>query len=482
MKKINLKKIKINQNKVNFFNFGEIKGGDFLITNDFGLFAVLTPNQFKDFLEGKLKKNTLIYEELKNKGFLKNLSLYQEERLINFYRRKRSNLFNQGPSLHIMVVTLRCNFSCIYCQANSRPIQEKEYDMGLDTAKKTVDFIFETPSPSVKIMFQGGEPLVNWSVVKFVVEYARKKQIETQKKLNIFLVSNLTLMTEKKLNFLIENNVHICTSLDGPRNIHNKNRPWVNNDSYAATTKWIKKIREKGKNIVAMLTVTKESLKYPEEIINEYLKKGFYLIHLNMITYLGRSKNPKNKFSYSAEEFISFWEKAMDYIISANEKGRIIIERESGIMLQKIMTMKNSGYTDLDSPCGAVFRQITYNYNGKIYTCDEGRMIGDDTFLIGDITNSYQEIILNDKAKTMIAASCLENTTCDQCVYKPYCGICPVKNYVYYGNLFPQIINTDHCKIKKAQFNYLFSRIQDEKIRMIFEKWIKADKNMIFYE
>jgi hypothetical protein len=79
----------------------------------------------------------------------------------------------------------------------------------------------------------------------------------------------------------------------------------------------------------------------------------------------------------------------------------------------------------------------------------------------------------------MLAASCLENTTCDLCVYKPYCGICPIRNYTYYGNLFPQIKSTDWCKIKTAQFDYLFQKMRDIKIRRFFEKWVglKNKKN-----
>ena len=94
-------------------------------------------------------------------------------------------------------------------------------------------------------------------------------------------------------------------------------------------------------------------------------------------------------------------------------------------------------------------------------------------FLLGKITDNYKEIILNNKTKTMITASCLENTACDNCAYKPYCGVCVVKNYAYYGTLFPQILNTDHCKIKKAQFSYIFNKIQkEEEVKKIFESWV----------
>lgn len=468
-----LKNIKISSRKVGFFRFGKIDG-NYLLTNDFGSYAILTPNQFKNFLEGKLNKENQAYEELRGKGFFKNIPFYQRKELISTYRARKSNLFKSGPSLHIVAVTLRCNFKCIYCQASSRSLKEKKYDMSLDTAKKTVDFIFDTPNPFISIEFQGGEPLVNWPVVKFIVEYAREKSQKTGRNLKIQSVSNLTLMTEKKLEFLIKNKVSICTSLDGPKKIHNKNRPWLGGDSYKTTTDWIKKIK-KNRRVGALLTISKYSLKYPKQIIDEYLKWGFQSIHLRPLSYLGYAEAYQDKIGYSVKEFIRFWKESMDYIISINKNGRYFEERESHIMLQKIMTNKNPGYTDLSSPCGAVLGQMLYNYDGNIYTCDEGRMLENDTFLIGNITNKYKDVILNSKTRVMMAASCLENTSCDYCVYKPYCGICPLKNYVYYGNLFPQIENTEHCKIKKAQFNYFFSKMRDKKVEEIFKKWVKKE-------
>ena len=99
-------------------------------------------------------------------------------------------------------------------------------------------------------------------------------------------------------------------------------------------------------------------------------------------------------------------------------------------------------------------------------------MLKDDTFLIGDVnTNNYESIIAGGKTKTMLVASCLENLSCDFCAYKPYCGVCPVKHYAYYGNLFPYMQSTDFCKIKMAQFEYLFEKIQDEEIKKIFIRW-----------
>ena len=149
-------------------------------------------------------------------------------------------------------------------------------------------------------------------------------------------------------------------------------------------------------------------------------------------------------------------------------------------MLTKILTDKDPGFLDLRSPCGAAIGQLVYNYDGKVYTCDEGRMVKDDTFMLGDVNkDDYKKIISNPKVKTMVMASTLDNLSCDYCVYKPYCGVCPVLSYALYGNLFPQIINTDQCKIHKEMFDYLFRKLQNERIKEVFHKWLVYGRGQV---
>jgi radical SAM protein with 4Fe4S-binding SPASM domain len=121
---------------------------------------------------------------------------------------------------------------------------------------------------------------------------------------------------------------------------------------------------------------------------------------------------------------------------------------------------------------------MAFNFDGAIYTCDEGRMaarMGHDNFRIGDVSSSrFNELIDHDVTKTMCVASCLDNHAgCADCAYKPYCGVCPLVHYMEYGTIFPQISATDQCKIKIAMFDYLFSKITTPKMKVIFERWLE---------
>ncbi len=474
--KIKFNNISIDEDKVNPFCYEKFED-KFLITNDFGYYYFLKTEDFKKFIKGELDEDSELYSELREKGFIKDLS--KLDKLNQRYVKKKSFL-KRGPSLHIVEVTLRCNYNCIYCQASSESMDKEELDMDVETARKVVDRAFETTSDSITIEFQGGEPLVNWEVVKFIVEYARGKEKNYNKDLRFALVSNFSLMDQEKFDFFIKNGVNLCTSLDGPEELNNKNRPYSKGNSYKEAVKWIKKYRkekEKNKNmgnIGSLVTVSRYSLDKPKEIIEEYRSLGFQDIHLRPLSYLGHSGGEnRKKIGYSTEEFMDFWKEAMEYILKLNKEGEYFSERGARIMLTKILTDRDPGFTDLSSPCGAVIGQVVYGYNGDLYTCDEGRMIDEDVFKLGSIENtSYEEMINSDTCKTMINASTLENQSCDMCVFKPYCGVCPVKNYALQGTLFPQMPNTDWCKLKKGQLSYLFEKLQDNKNKEIFKNWV----------
>ncbi len=482
MKDEKIEKIELKNDRLNFFRFKNIKD-KVLMTNDFGNYSFLTKEEFRNLLEGKMGDSEPKMKELKDRGFIK--TDLNVDKALTLYRKRNASIF-YGPFLHIMVMTLRCNYKCVYCQASAVDMNTNKYDMTIDDAKKTVDFIFTTPSPVITIEFQGGEPLVNWPAVKFVTEYTRQKEKETGKKAFLALVSNLSLMDEEKFKFFMDNGVGLCTSLDGPEELHNMNRPYPGQNSYKETVKWIERIKdwekEKAKEgidiylLSALLTVSRRSLKFYKEIIDEYLKHGFNGIHLRSLSNLGYSATAKNTIGYSTEEFLDFWKKSLDYIIDINKSGTYFMERGSQIILKKIIKAMDPGYVDLKSPCGAVIDQVLYNYDGKIFTCDEGRMCGGDTFQIGKIsgensTKKYNDLAEGDKVKTMVVASTLDNTSCDNCAYKPYCGICPIVNYMETGSMTPQIQNTSWCKRHKAMIDYLFEKLQDPEIYEIFKSW-----------
>lgn len=465
--------------EVGFFRFKKLQD-KFLLTNIVGDYIFLKPPVFQKFIQGKLEKDNFYYKILKNKGFLKD-SEANLAKIIIKYRKKHDFLYF-GPSLHIIVVTLNCNYQCIYCQASSRYYKNKnrqKFDLDKKTAAKIINFIFKSPNKSLTIEFQGGEPLLNWPVVKFIIERVEQLNKQYHKDILFSLVSNFSLMDENIFSYCRKHNVSLCTSLDGPAELHNINRPMPEGNSYQATQKWIKYIKDdedKNKNVYklnALLTVSRASLQYPIQIIDEYLQNGFTGIHLRPLSQLGVSYNNFNQIGYSEEEFFKFWKQALDYIIELNKRKIFFYERGVALILSKIFKSQDPNFMDLRSPCGAGIGQLLYNYDGNIFTCDEGRMLQNNTFLLGNVNkNSYEQIIDSPKLKTVCQASILENLSCDTCVYQPFCGVCPVLNYALYGNIFAPPINTFWCKFHQDMLDYIFLKMQDPDIKSIFKSWV----------
>ena len=168
--------------------------------------------------------------------------------------------------------------------------------------------------------------------------------------------------------------------------------------------------------------------------------------------------------------FIDFWKKCADYIIELNKKGVRIRERTMVIILSKILGQQDAGYTDMRSPCGACLSQLAYDYDGSIYSCDEGRDF--DIFKVGNVSQEYPEVVGCDKSCMIISSSVISNTSCDECVWKPYCGICPVIGFSETNSLIPSVSEHFRCKVHDAQFNYIFEKIQDSEFQKIVKSWI----------
>lgn len=435
-----------------------LRGGT-LFTTDHGSWVFLTKEEHNILKTGKADDQLLGL--LKEKGIL--IDENNIKKIVKEYRKKCRYLF-EGVSLHIVIPTLRCNLKCVYCYSKAKGEEEKGYDMDEETAKKTVDFIFQSPSKVITIEFQGGEPLLNFDIIRFITGYAKDLNQKYKKNLSFQLVTNLTLMDDEILDFLMKEKIGISTSLDGNELVHNKNR-----GEYSKTVNWIKKIKEKY-NLSAMMLTTRHSLPYYKEIIDEYVSLKLGSVWIKPVNNLGYAQKVWKEISYSPEEYLGFWKKSLDYIIKLN-KDIPLKEHYTVILLKKILLKDCYNFTDLESPCGAALAQLAYDYKGDIYTCDEGRNY--EIFKLGTVDNSYRELLTFPNALGIVAASTNDTLICDNCAYKPYCGVCPVCSYAKHGNIVPKLPDY-RCKIFKGMFDYVFEKLLfNEEYRKVFLKWVE---------
>ncbi len=448
---------------INYFNFKEF-GDKFLITNDLGRYSFVTPSELKSLIKDTSSLSPDRYEELSSKAFIADSPLIDFSPNITDQMRNAKTYLYLATGLHIFVLTNRCNHACVYCQASAGIT--KDAFMSKETAEKAVDIALTSPNYHLSFEFQGGEPLLNFETLRHIVEYT--ENLNADKDILFSVVTNLSLISDEMISFFKEHNVSVSTSLDGPEELHDRNRPFSNGSgSYTKTIDGIKRLQDIGLCVGAIQTTTRYSLKYPEEIVDEYMSNGLKSVFIRPLTPLGAAGKIWNKIGYSADEFCEFYGKILDYIIQQNLMGKSISENHAAIFLTKIMHGYGTNYMELRSPCGAGFGQAAYYPDGDVFTCDEGRMLhetGDDSFRLGSVfENTYEEMMLSPTCRACAKASLLETIPgCCDCVYQPYCGVCPVINLALDRDITPNRPNNWRCKIYKGMLDKIFKILKQD--------------------
>lgn len=460
---------------INYFNFKRLED-KILITNDNGYNAMLSIEDFSLLVKDKIDDKNKSYRELVDKKFILpgNSFVSSGEAARELYLFK--GYLRASTSLHIFVLTNSCNMHCQYCQAQSE-LNNKYGFMTKEVAKRAVDIALSSPDNTLTFEMQGGEPLLNFDVIRFIVSYAE----ENKKDRTIFytITTNGTLLSDEIIAFFEKYKVSVSLSLDGSRDVQMHNRPMNDGgDSFSFIEKIIPLLKKHNIFGGFVLTTTNYSLDKWREIIDTYILFGCYDIFLRTLTPLGYANDHWDSIGYNVDDFLAFYEKTLSYILKINKEGIRFRELHAMFFLRKIITQQSDNYMELRSPCGATIGQVAYYYDGNIYTCDEGRMIsqmGDEAFCLGNVWEStYSDLIGCESCKAVCKASVLESLPgCADCVYSPYCGTCPATTYALEHSLFSRTNNNYRCKTYKGMLDIIFRFLQDNDNREIFESWVR---------
>ena len=446
-----------------FFHF-EKNGANYFLANELGNYITLDEVDFHRFRNKELTEKDNVYQPLKDGGFLyeNDIETYIENNAFKLEQMK-SCMFS-ATQLFIFVLTNVCNQRCIYCQAG----ESHTSLMPLTICKKAVDLAVQSPVSGVTIEFQGGEPTLNPDAIRYTVKYAKELFYKKGKNVCFSIVTNFTNYDPDLFRFLIEENVSISTSLDGPSILHDINRPLSNNKE-SSYEKWKEGFNsylnlcaelKKEASIGALQTTTKYSLTYFREIVDEYLANGINTLYIRPLTPLGKARTMWDTIGYTAEAYLEFYYNIISYMISVCKQGNYIKEATAAYYLERILKKTAIGHTEYRSPCGAATGQMAINFDGQVYTCDEGRMManmGDNIFCLGTVNSSYKELIQSPTAHAVCTASCIEALPfCSTCVYSPFCAVCPVVTYGLEGDLITYKEDSYRCQISKGILKYLF--------------------------
>lgn len=457
----------------------ELQGSDGLtvVSSDTGEFALLRRGELALARGGEAAPSEGWVRDLRSKGLLGEADATTPLQLTAV--RTRKSFLAEGPSLHIFVVTLRCDHSCQYCQVSRASDSAAGFDMSHADARMAVDRMFESPSPFLTVEFQGGEPALRFDLVRDVVEMVNAKNLEEGRAISFAMVSTLHHLTDEDLAFCRDHQIHLSTSIDGVAELHNRQRPNPSRDSWQRTVESIARVRAvMGTDAIAALpTLSRQAMQDMRAVVDTYVELGFRSIFLRPISPYGFARKTAKSLGATVDAFLTAYAEALDYILDLNAQGIEIEETAAAVMLRHILTPFHSGYMDLRSPAAAGLGVLVYNYDGLVYPSDEARMAaetGDRRFALGRVDDSL-DALLASEAMTWLGQGAIAEALpkCRECAFVPYCGADPVHHAFTQGGPIGDRDASDFCQRQTGLFNTLFRKLHeaDEETMRTFTAW-----------
>jgi uncharacterized protein len=420
------------------FNLERTGTNQYLVANMVGDFIRLTEDELNRLVDLRIRPGDGLYEKAYAAHLITGTNQTAQRQLLAARLRSRMSFLRQVTPLHIFVVTLRCEHSCPYCQVSRQSTDRSRFDMSEETAMRALDIAFASPSGRIKIEFQGGEPLLNFPMIRTIVEAAKAR---SGKKVDFVIASNLALLDDTVLDFCKANNILLSTSLDGPADLHNKNRPRPGGNSHELAVAGIRAAREVlgPDRVGALMTTTEASLERVDEIIDEYLQLGLDGIFLRPLSPFGFAVKTKQFQKYDANKWLNFYERGLRRVLEINRQGTPFREFYAALILTRMLSDRPIGYVDLRSPAGVGLGALVYNYDGCVFASDEGRMLaetGDNAFRLGHVDHdTYKSLVLSDKLIDAVSSSLTQCAPeCSTCVYESHCGADPVYHHATQGD------------------------------------------------
>jgi hypothetical protein len=157
------------------FNLERTGTNQYLVSNMVGDFIRLTEDELNRLVDLRIRPGDGLYEKAYAAHLVTGTNQKAQRQLLAARLRSRMSFLQQVTPLHIFVVTLRCEHSCPYCQVSRQSTDRSRFDMSEETAMRALDIAFASPAARIKIEFQGGEPLLNFPLIRTIVANAKAR-------------------------------------------------------------------------------------------------------------------------------------------------------------------------------------------------------------------------------------------------------------------------------------------------------------------
>jgi len=351
--------------------------------------------------------------------------------------------------------------------------------MTIEQAEAGLKVMFESPSPALKLEIQGGEPLLNFELVKHIISRAREIARSDRRNLDCVIATNLANLTPEMCLFFRDYDVQVSTSIDGPRDLHNTNRPRPGNDAFERAVAGIRLVRNICgiDAVTALPTTTRASLGRVREIIDVYVELGMDGVFLRPLSPFGFAVKTRRAIGYATNDFFQHFVDGVQYCIELNKRGYPFREFYSSLMLRRMLTPFDTGYVDLMNPAGIGLSVMVFNYDGRVYVSDEARMFaetGDQTFCLGDVIGATRSSLLSriDLVRWIEQSMADGIPGCHWCAYRPWCGTDPVFHHATQGTVTGVRAWSAFCQRNMNTFDWLTRRLDsDDQDSRILRQW-----------
>jgi uncharacterized protein len=321
-----------------------------------------------------------------------------------------------------------CNLACKYCFAEEGEYHGRRALMSFEVGKKALDFLVANSGNRVnlEVDFFGGEPLMNWQVVKDLVRYGRSLEEPHHKKFRFTLTTNGVLLNDEILEFVNKEMANVVLSIDGRKEVHDRMRPHRGGQgSYDEVVPKYKKVAESRNqmNYYVRGTFTRNNLDFSEDV-KHLADEGFEQISVEPVVAAETEDYAirREDVPVILEEYDKL---ALEYIRrKKSRKGfnffHFMIDLEGGPCVAKRL-----------SGCGSGTEYLAVTPWGDFYPCHQ--FVGQEEFLMGNVDDGIVRPDIRDTFKT---CNVYAKEHCKDCFAKFYCsGGCAANAYNFSGSI-----------------------------------------------
>ncbi len=336
-----------------------------------------------------------------------------------------------------------CNLRCKYCFASTGDFGTGRKLMPFDTGKAAIDFLLEKSvgRENLEVDFFGGEPLMNFQVVKDIVEYARSKEEEFGKHFKFTITTNGMLLNDENIDYINKEMYNVVLSIDGRKEVNDRMRTRVDGSgSYDKILPNFQKLVQKrgnDKEYYVRGTYTKYNLDFADDVMHLY-EAGFDQISVEPVM-----EDPKVEYALTEEDLDTIYQeydRLTDKIMEIKKKGEFInffhfmIDLDQGPCVVKRLR-----------GCGSGNEYVSITPDGDIYPCHQ--FVGHEEYKMGNL----EEGTFNEEIKKEFAGCHVySKPACQDCWAKFYCsGGCNANNYIYNGDIHKAYELS--CKIQRKR-------------------------------